>query len=74
LHGFDPINKSLKNWEKRYNGFVKIPKMLGDGLPVHFMVRNPRELKKRYRLIFRPDEREHVVYLIAIDHRRQVYK
>jgi mRNA-degrading endonuclease RelE of RelBE toxin-antitoxin system len=25
-------------------------------------------------LIFQPDEQEHVVYLIAIDHRKRVYK
>jgi len=28
---------------------------------------------KQYRLIFLPDEREHVVYLILIDHREHVY-
>ena len=27
-----------------------------------------------YRLIFQPDEQEHIVYLIAIDHRKRVYK
>lgn len=31
-------------------------------------------ITKRYRLIFRPDEREHVVYLIVIDHREHSYK
>jgi mRNA-degrading endonuclease RelE of RelBE toxin-antitoxin system len=31
-------------------------------------------IAKRYRLIFQPDDREHIVYLIAIDHRKQVYR
>ena len=31
-------------------------------------------IAKRYRLIFQPDEREHIIYLIAIDHREHVYK
>ncbi len=29
---------------------------------------------KRYRLIFLPDEKEQVVYLIAIDHREHIYE
>jgi mRNA-degrading endonuclease RelE of RelBE toxin-antitoxin system len=31
-------------------------------------------IAKKYRLIFLPDEREHVVYLILIDPREHVYK
>ena len=31
-------------------------------------------IEKRYRLIFLPGEREKTVYLIAIDHRRHVYR
>ena len=31
-------------------------------------------IAKRYRLIFLPDEREQVVYLVAIDHREHVYE
>jgi mRNA-degrading endonuclease RelE of RelBE toxin-antitoxin system len=31
-------------------------------------------IAKRYRLIFLPDEKEQVVYLIIIDHREHVYK
>ena len=30
-------------------------------------------IAKRYRLVFQPDEREHSVYLILIDHRKNVY-
>ena len=30
-------------------------------------------IAKRYRLIFLPDEKEQVVYLILIDHREHVY-
>jgi mRNA-degrading endonuclease RelE of RelBE toxin-antitoxin system len=30
-------------------------------------------IAKRYRLVFLPDEREHVVYLILIDHRKHAY-
>lgn len=31
-------------------------------------------IAKQYRLIFLPDEREHIVYLILIDPRKHVYK
>ena len=31
-------------------------------------------IAKQYRLIFRPNEREHIVYLILIDHREHVYE
>jgi mRNA-degrading endonuclease RelE of RelBE toxin-antitoxin system len=31
-------------------------------------------IAKRYRLIFLPDEKEQVVYLITIDHREHVYE
>jgi len=31
-------------------------------------------IAKQYRLIFLPDEREHIVYLILIDHREHVYE
>jgi len=30
-------------------------------------------IAQRYRLIFLPDEQAHVVYLVAIDHRKNVY-
>ena len=30
-------------------------------------------IAKQYRLIFLPDEREQVVYLVAIDHREHAY-
>ena len=31
-------------------------------------------IAKKYRLIFIPDEKEHIVYLVAIDHREHVYE
>lgn len=31
-------------------------------------------IAKQYRLIFLPDEREHIVYLILIEHRDHVYE
>jgi len=31
-------------------------------------------ITKQYRLIFLPDEREHIVYLVLIEHREHVYK
>jgi mRNA-degrading endonuclease RelE of RelBE toxin-antitoxin system len=31
-------------------------------------------IAKQYRLIFLPDEREHIVYLILIEHRGHVYE
>ena len=31
-------------------------------------------IAKQYRLIFLPDEQEHIVYLILIDHREHVYE
>lgn len=30
-------------------------------------------IAKQYRLIFLPDEKEHIVYLVLIDHREHVY-
>jgi len=31
-------------------------------------------IAKRYRLIFLPDEKKQVVYLVTIDHREYVYE
>jgi mRNA-degrading endonuclease RelE of RelBE toxin-antitoxin system len=31
-------------------------------------------IAKQYRLIFLPDEREHIVYLVLIDHREHAYE
>ena len=31
-------------------------------------------IAKQYGLIFLPDEREHIVYLVLIEHREHVYK
>jgi len=31
-------------------------------------------IAKRYRLIFLPDEKNRIVYLIAIDHRENIYE
>ena len=31
-------------------------------------------IAKRYRLIFLPDEKNRIVYLIAIDHREHIYE
>jgi mRNA-degrading endonuclease RelE of RelBE toxin-antitoxin system len=31
-------------------------------------------IAKQYRLIFLPDEREHIIYLILIEHRGHVYE
>jgi len=50
------------------------PLHLGGWLSGSLHGKKSTRIAKRYRLIFRPDEQEHIVYLIAIDHRENVYK
>jgi len=50
------------------------PLSLGGWLSGSLHGKKSTRIAKRYRLIFRPDEREHVVYLISIDHREHAYK
>jgi mRNA-degrading endonuclease RelE of RelBE toxin-antitoxin system len=50
------------------------PLNLGGWLSGSLHGKKSTRIARRYRLIFSPDEREHVVYLIAIDRREHVYK
>ncbi|MFA5330859.1 MAG: type II toxin-antitoxin system RelE/ParE family toxin [Methanoregula sp.] len=68
-------NKQLiKELGKKIQRLGEDPETVGGWLTGSLHGKKSTRIAKRYRLIFRPDEREHIVYLIAIDHRRRVYK
>ena len=58
----------------------KIKRLQADPLPVGGWLsgslhgKKSTRIAKQYRLIFLPDEREHIIYLILIDRRDHVYE
>jgi mRNA-degrading endonuclease RelE of RelBE toxin-antitoxin system len=59
--------------EKKIPRLAEDPLHVGGWLSGSLHGKKSTRIAKRYRLIFLPDEREHVVYLVAIDHREHVY-
>jgi mRNA-degrading endonuclease RelE of RelBE toxin-antitoxin system len=50
------------------------PQHVGGWLSGSLHGKKSTRIAKQYRLIFLPDEREHIVYLILIEHREHVYE
>jgi mRNA-degrading endonuclease RelE of RelBE toxin-antitoxin system len=48
--------------------------MLAAGCQDHSTLKKSTRIAKQYRLIFLPDEGEHIVYLTLIERRDHVYK
>jgi mRNA-degrading endonuclease RelE of RelBE toxin-antitoxin system len=48
--------------------------MLAAGCQDRSILKKSTRIAKQYRLTFIPDEREHIVYLILIEHREHVYE
>jgi mRNA-degrading endonuclease RelE of RelBE toxin-antitoxin system len=66
--------KIITELSKKIARLQEDPLSLGGWLSGSLHGKKSTRIAKRYRLIFRPDEREHVVFLIAIDHRKHSYK
>ena len=66
--------KIITELNKKIARLQEDPLSLGGWLSGSLHGKKSTRIAKRYRLVFRPDEREHVVFLIAIDHREHVYK
>ena len=50
------------------------PLHVGGWLSGSLLGKKSTRIAKQYRLIFLPDEREHIIYLILIEHRGHVYE
>jgi mRNA-degrading endonuclease RelE of RelBE toxin-antitoxin system len=48
--------------------------MLAAGCQDRSILKKATRIAKQYRLIFLPDEQEHIVYLPLIEHREQVFE
>ena len=59
---------------KKLKRLCEDPMNCGGWLSGSLQGKKSTRIAQRYRLIFQPNEQEHVVYLIAIDHRKRVYK
>ncbi|HVP94351.1 MAG TPA: type II toxin-antitoxin system RelE/ParE family toxin [Methanoregulaceae archaeon] len=59
---------------KKINRLQEDPLHTGGWLSGALHGKKATRVAKRYRLIFLPDEKEQVVYLIAIDHREHIYE
>jgi len=66
--------EALLELGKKIKRLTKDPLHTGGWLTGALHGKKSTRVAKRYRLIFLPDEKEQVVYLIAIDHREHVYE
>jgi mRNA-degrading endonuclease RelE of RelBE toxin-antitoxin system len=76
LTSFDQVRddkKAIAELKKKILRLQDDPLHTGGWLSGSLHGKKSTRIAKRYRLIFLPDEREHVVYLVLIDHREQAY-
>ena len=79
----DPFLKDLRKHRKNYELLQELdaklrrleqdPAVIGGELSGNLVGKRSTRLAAKFRLIFKIDEQEQVVYLIAIDHRGSVY-
>ncbi|GAB6284043.1 MAG: hypothetical protein STSR0009_02420 [Methanoregula sp.] len=67
-------SKVVSELAKKIKRLQEEPLHVGSWLSGSLHGKKSTRIAKQYRLIFRPDEREHIVYLILIDHREHVYE
>jgi mRNA-degrading endonuclease RelE of RelBE toxin-antitoxin system len=65
--------KVITELSKKLTRLVEDPLHVGGWLSGSLHGKKSTRIAKQYRLIFLPDEREQVVYLVAIDHREHAY-
>ncbi|MEI6292548.1 MAG: hypothetical protein WCP36_02630 [Methanomicrobiales archaeon] len=66
--------EALSELGKKLNRLREDPLHTGGWLSGALQGKKATRVAKRYRLIFLPVENEQVVYLIALDHRENVYE
>lgn len=64
----------LRELEKRLHRLKKNPYHVGGWLHGPLHGKRSTRLAQKYRLIFTVDEDLHIVYLVFIDHRKDVYR
>lgn len=79
----DPFLKDLKKHRKNYELLQELdskikrlsqdPVVIGGELSGYLAGKRSTRLAAKFRLIFKIEEKEQVVYLLAIDHRGKVY-
>ena len=79
----DPFLKDLKAYRKNYvllqelddkiKRLAEDPLVIGGELSGNFVGKKSTRLAGKFRLIFKIDEKEKVVYLLVLDHRGKVY-
>ncbi len=79
----DPFLKDLKKFRKHHqllseldekiNRLDEDPCIIGGELAGNLHGKRSTRLAGKYRLIFRIDEERKIVYLLALDHRKEVY-
>jgi mRNA-degrading endonuclease RelE of RelBE toxin-antitoxin system len=65
--------KVIAELSKKLTRLSEDPMHIGGWLSGSLHGKKSTRLAKQYRLIFIPDEREQIVYLVLIDHREHVY-
>ena len=65
--------KVIAELSKKLSRLAEDPLHVGGWLSGSLHGKKSTRIAKQYRLIFLPDEREQVVYLVAIDHREHAY-
>jgi len=68
------IKKLVSELARKIKRLQEDPLHVGGWLSGSLHGKKSTRIAKQYRLIFLPDEREHVVYLTLIEHREHVYK
>jgi mRNA-degrading endonuclease RelE of RelBE toxin-antitoxin system len=71
---FKDNSKIVSELAKKIKRLQIDPLHVGGWLSGSLHGKKSTRIAKQYRLIFLPDEREHIVYLILIDPREHVYK
>lgn len=67
-------NQAIEELDKKIRRLQEDPLHVGGWLSGELHGKRSTRIRKRFRLIFTPDENEKVVYLNWIDHRDYVYK
>jgi len=76
LESFEQVRnnkKVLADLNKKLARLSEDPLHIGGWLSGSLHGKKSTRIAKQYRLIFLPDEREQVVYLVFIDHREHAY-
>ena len=74
FHRVKDNSKVILELARKIKRLQEDPLHVGGWLSGSLHGKKSTRIAKQYRLIFLPDEREHIVYLTLIDHREHVYE